>query len=131
MPEIPPPAGKVLTAFLQDQSPAKAVIGPIYGGRRTTCIAQILGLAAEQRFWGQEEWRWAILRSSHTGLNEITIPGVHSWLTDGRFDPRSKTHQLAFDPGDGTAHLLELHFLAMDQSADRRRFFDGAWTAIW
>jgi predicted phage terminase large subunit-like protein len=129
--QIPSPAGNVLTAFIQDRSPAKAVIGPIYGGRRTACIALILGLAAERRFWPQEQWRWAILGPSLNGLNEITIPAVHTWLTDGRFDPKSKTHQLAFDPGDGAAHLLELHFLAMDQSADRKRFLDGSWTAIW
>ena len=131
MPQIPTPAGKVLAAFVRDRSPAKAVIGPIYGGRRTTCIAVILGIAAKRPFWPQQQWRWAILRPRLMALNEITIPAVHGWLAEGRFDPKAKMHQLAFDPGDGTAHLLELQFLAMDQPADRKRFFDGSWTGIW
>jgi predicted phage terminase large subunit-like protein len=127
------PPGKVLAAFRASDAFARCLIGPMYAGRRTACIYDIVLRSICHPF--QHYWRWAVIRATLDELETYTLP---AWLKripphHGKFEPKAPIprHLLGFGAGQHEVGRLEVLFLGLDQAAHRRRLntmeLSGAW----
>jgi hypothetical protein len=55
------PHGAQLRAFMASNAHLRALIGPIYGGRKSACINDIIRRATQKRYAKQTAWRWLVV----------------------------------------------------------------------
>lgn len=124
--------GATLKAFYESDAFARALIGPIYGGRKTAAVHDILGRLSEG---SQPAWRWAAVRATESELRAETIAcwqehfarifGI-SAVTPKIWDAKELTARLNTKAG-----VLELRFFGLDNAAHRRAFEAYQATAYW
>jgi hypothetical protein len=130
------PPGKTLAAFRDSDAFARCLMGPMYGGRRTACIYDLVLRSVSHPH--QHHWRWAVVRATLDELETHTLP---AWLrrvpaSCGSFEAKAPIarHVIPFGVGQREAGRLEVLFLAFDQAAHRRRVstleLSGAWLDV-
>jgi predicted phage terminase large subunit-like protein len=125
-------AGAQLAAFLKSDHRLRALIGPVYGGRKSAAVYDTLRRAVDRRFRGQRVWRWVVVRQRRDELEAETIPTVQHWLAgEGEYDDKARRLFFAFELEDGLERVIEYQFLAMDEAADRRRLPSIEASAAW
>lgn len=123
------PPGATLRAFRASNAFARALIGPMEGGRKTCVVHDIVlraGLGTQRR------WRWIVLRPDSTALEEHTIATWHRWVPAdlGEWDAKALRHRIDFAAG-GKERDLEIQFLAWDRPEHRRRLSAAEATGFW
>jgi len=123
------PPGETLRAFRASDAFARALIGPMQGGRRTCAVHDIMLRAA---FGSQRRWRWVVVRADRTLLDEQTIAAWHRWVpaSIGTWDARALRHQIAFVVG-GKPRDLDIQLFAWDTPDHRRRLATIEATGFW
>ena len=125
------PEGAQLRAFMASNAFLRALIGPIYGGRKSACINDIVRRATHKRYAKQAGWRWLVVAPIRRELERYTLPAIRNWLDIGEYDDKSRHFALSYRLEDGVQRKLELDFLGMDDAQDRRRFIASAATGVW
>jgi predicted phage terminase large subunit-like protein len=127
------PDGVQLRAFLASDAFARALIGPVYAGRKSCCVQDILRRATMQRYGRQRHWRWLVVRPTRAEIERYAIPAVKRWVREGWWrQERGWRFAIEYTLGsDGVKRLLELDFLGMDDAGDRRRLAAGGATGVW
>jgi len=123
------PPGAQLAAFLKSDHRLRALVGPVYAGRKSAAVYDIIQRAV--RYRRQRAWRWVVVRQSRDELAAQTVRTVQHWTQDGRYDERKHRWTYLYDLGDGVARHLEVDFLAMEDAVDRRRFPNLEASAVW
>ena len=123
------PPGAQLAAFLGSDHRLRAVIGPVYAGRKSAAVYDILHRVV--RYRQQRAWRWVVVRQDRDELEAQTVRAVQHWVRDGVYDAKKRHYSYLADLGDGVLRLLEIQFLAMDEGADRRRLANIEASAVW
>lgn len=123
------PPGETLKAFRQSKAMARALIGPLHGGREKCAVHDILlgAVAAPQR-----RFRWLAVRRDMADLEDPTIKVWHNAVPAeiGKWDPQALTHRIEFD-FKGRPKDIEIQFLALGRSEHRSRFLNAKATGIW
>lgn len=123
--------GAQLRAFQRSSMFARALIGPVYGGRKSCAVHEIVR-RARLREVKQRVWRWLVVRPTRDELERYTLPCVRHWLPAAAvWDPKTKSLGLEYQLGDGVARLLELVFLAFDEAIDRKRLATAEAAGVW
>ena len=124
--------GATLKRFYEADTFARALVGPIYGGRKTAAVHDILGRLSDGL---QPVWRWAAVRAGEAELHSETIARWQEHFTRifriSAATPKiwdAKTLTVALNTKAG---LLELRFFALDNAAHRRAFDAYQATAYW
>jgi predicted phage terminase large subunit-like protein len=117
--------------FFASNAFARALIGPVYAGRKTCVVHDILHRATVRRYARQKAWRWLVIRPTRDELERHTTAAVHQWLRQGEWNAKTRTHELLYRLEDGVQRTLELVFLAMDVEGDRKRLATIEATAVW
>jgi hypothetical protein len=125
------PPGPQLSAFLHSDHRLRAIIGPVFAGRKSAAVSDVTVRAVRQTYRKQRVWRWVAVRQSREELLAHTLGTVQQWLREGEFDERKRRWAMEYDLGDGVPRLLEIFFLAMEEPADRRRFPNIEASAVW
>jgi predicted phage terminase large subunit-like protein len=123
------PPGPQLAAFLKSDHRLRAVIGPVYAGRKSAAVYDIIQRAV--RFRAQRAWRWVVIRQRRDELDADSLRTLQHWLPDGRYDEKKRRWGYLYDLGDGLDRLLEIDFLAIEDSTDRRRISGLECSAAW
>jgi hypothetical protein len=121
------PHGAQLRAFMASNAHLRALIGPIYGGRKSACINDIIRRAYAK----QTAWRWLVVAPIRRELERYTIAAIKTWLDLGEYDEKSRHFALSYQLEDGIRRKLELDFLGMDDAQDRKRFAASGATGVW
>lgn len=123
------PPGETLRAFRKSDAVARALIGPISGGRKTCAVHDILLRAA---YSPQRRFRWIAVRLETERLEAETIAAWHKAVppTVGDWDPKTLRHQLHFAYA-GKPKDIDIQFLAMDRPEQRKRFNTIEATGFW
>lgn len=123
--------GPVVTAFMQDESFVRGIMGPIGSGKSTACVAEILRRAQYQRpsSDGVRRTRWACIRNSYPELKSTTIKTWADWcpLDYGKtnFDSPIIHHVKTADLD------MEVLFLALDRPEDIKKLLSLELTGAW
>lgn len=126
------PDGEQLFAFQRSTAFARALMGPVYAGRKTCCVHEIIRHATERRYARQRMWRWLVIGPTREELERYTLAAAQRWLpAQAQWDPKTRVLGLEYQLGDGVLRALELHFLAMDAEADRKRLATAEATGVW
>ena len=131
------PDGAQLRAFFTSTAFLRALIGPVYAGRKTCCLNDILHRATARTYARQIGWRWYVVAPARSELERYVIPVVKPWLKHGGEWTQEKgvwRYALVYAlPGDrpGMRRLLEFDFLGMDDAADRKRLAAGGASGVW
>jgi predicted phage terminase large subunit-like protein len=129
MPAYSPPSGQI-AAFLKSDYRLRAVIGPVYAGRKSAAVQDIVRRAV--RFDRQSAWRWVVVRPLRDELEAHTLRTLQYWLAGvADYDEKARRFELAYTLADGVERLLEIELLAMDEAADRRRLPNIEASAVW
>jgi predicted phage terminase large subunit-like protein len=123
------PPGAKLAAFLQSDHRLRAVVGPVYAGRKSAAVFDIMQRAV--RWPQQRAWRWVVVRQHRDELETHTVRAVQHWVRDGVYDAKKRRYTYLYNFGDAVQRLLEIEFLAMDEGADRRRLPNIEASAVW
>jgi predicted phage terminase large subunit-like protein len=123
------PPGAQLAAFLKSNHPRRGVVGPVYGGRKSAAVFDIVTRAVRHK--RQRAWRWVVVRQSRDELEAQTVRTVLHWMRDGKYDERKHRWAYLYDLGDDVERVLEIEFLAIEEAADRRRFANLEASAVW
>jgi hypothetical protein len=110
------PNGAQLRAFLASNAHLRALIGPIYGGRKSACVNDIIRRATQHRYARQTSWRWLVVAPIRRELERYTIPAIKYWLELGEYDDKNRHFALSYRLEDGVKRKLELDFLGMDDA---------------
>src|SRR5215831_16287794 len=109
------PEGAQLRAFAASKSGARAIIGPVYAGRKTACVHEIVKFATRRAFARQRQWRWLVIGGSRDELDRLVLPICRRWLPPAAtWDDKTRVLGLEYQLGDQVPHLLELVFLGFD-----------------
>ena len=125
------PQGAQLRAFAQSSAHLRALIGPIYGGRKSCVLHDILRRATHRRYSRQLKWRWLVIVPARRELLRNVIPVLKAWLAVGEWDDKGRHFGMAYRLDDRIKRSLEIDFLGMDDAQDRRRLAAGGATAVW
>ena len=131
------PDGAQLRAFFTSTAFLRALIGPVYAGRKTCCLHDILHRATAKTYARQIGWRWYVVAPARSELERYVIPVVKPWLKHGGEWTQEKgvwRYAVVYAlPGDrpGVRRLLEFDFLGMDDAADRKRLAAGGASGVW
>jgi predicted phage terminase large subunit-like protein len=123
------PPGAQLAAFLKSDHRLRGLVGPVYGGRKSAAVYDIVTRAVRHR--RQRGWRWVVVRQSRDELEAQTVRTVLHWMRDGKYDEKKHRWAYLYDLGDDVDRVLEIEFLAMEEAADRRRFANLEASAVW
>ena len=123
------PPGAQLAAFLKSDHRLRALIGPVYAGRKSAATYDIVQRAV--RFHRQRAWRWVVVRQRRDEIEAYTLPTIRKWIQDGAYDAKKQRYGYVYDLGDGIRRLLEIDFLAMEEASDRRRLPTLEASAVW
>jgi predicted phage terminase large subunit-like protein len=125
------PQGAQLRAFSASNAFLRALIGPIYGGRKSCCINDIVRRATIRRWAKQTRWRWVVVAPIRRELERFVIPTIKNWLEVGEYDDKGRHFALHYRLEDGVQRLIEIDFLGMDDAQDRKRFGVATATGVW
>jgi predicted phage terminase large subunit-like protein len=125
------PQGAQLRAFMASNAFLRALIGPIYGGRKSACVNDMIRRATQQRYAKQTAWRWLVVAPIRRELERYTIAALKAWLDVGEYDEKNRYFALNYQLEDGVRRSLELDFLGMDDAQDRKRFASASATGVW
>ena len=127
------PDGAQLRAFYASNAFLRALVGPVYGGRKTCVVNDIVRRATDRRYSRQGLWRWLVARPTRRGLERDTIPCLKAWLPRGKgeWSPSGRGYALKYRLADGVVRRLEIECLGLDDPADRRRLAAGGASAVW
>ncbi|HEY1299225.1 MAG TPA: phage terminase large subunit [Stellaceae bacterium] len=124
------PDGAQLRAFRASQAFARALIGPVYGGRKTCCIHEIIRRVQDAR--RQRHWRWLVVGPKADELDREIVPALRDALPpETGWDAKGHRLGLEYNLGDDILRRLEILALGLDQEADRKRFLAAEATAVW
>jgi predicted phage terminase large subunit-like protein len=124
--------GPQLAGFLKSDHRLRALIGPVYGGRKSAAAFDIVRRAIDPRYRPQRVWRWVVVRQRRDELEAETVACVQHWLAgEGEYDAKARQLLFAFELDDGLERLIEYQFLAMDEAVDRRRLPSLECSAVW
>lgn len=107
--------GDTLWAFRRSPAMARALFGPIMGGRKT-CASYDIMLRAVQG--SQRQWRWVVLAANEAALDEAVIPAWHRVVPRelGDWDAQKLRHN--FEPFyKNRAIRIDIRFLARERIA--------------
>ena len=127
------PDGAQLRAFYASNAFLRALVGPVYAGRKTCVVNDIVRRATDRRYSRQGLWRWLVARPTRRGLELYTIPCLKAWLPRGKgeWSPSGRGYALKYRLADGVVRRLEIECLGLDDPADRRRLAAGGASAVW
>jgi predicted phage terminase large subunit-like protein len=126
------PDGEQLRAFARSKSFARAIIGPVYAGRKTVCIQEIMRCATERRHARQRSWRWLVIGPTRDEQERYVVTAAKQWLpAASAYDPKTRILGLEYQLGDKVLRLLELHFVALDVEAERKRLLTIEAAGVW
>ena len=126
------PDGKVVKAFMKDDTFFRGLRGPVGSGKSVSCCVEIFrrALAQERNQKGLRRSRWAIIRNTNPQLKTTTIKTWLDWFPEsdwGRFTwSVPYTHNIK--KGDLE---LEVIFLALDRPEDVKKLLSLELTGIW
>jgi predicted phage terminase large subunit-like protein len=123
------PPGAQLAAFLKSDHRLRGLIGPVYGGRKSAVVYDIVQRAVH--FRRQRAWRWVVVRQSRDELEAQTVRTLLHWVRDGKYDEKKRRWGYLYDLGDNVDRLLEIDFLAIEEASDRRRLPNLEASAVW
>ena len=123
------PPGAELARFLKSDARLRAVIGPVYAGRKSAAVYDILQRCV--RFSKQRAWRWVAVRQRRDEIEAHTLRTLQHWIRDGAYDEKKRRWGYLFDLGDGVKRTLEIDFLAVEEGVDRRRLPTIEASAVW
>lgn len=123
------PPGETLRAFRASDALARALIGPLGGGREECAAHDILLRAVEMP---QRRWRWLAVRGDMGALEEQTIAQWHKIVPEllGEWDPKTLRHRVGFSI-KGKPKDIEIVFFALDRPEHRRRLATIEATGLW
>jgi predicted phage terminase large subunit-like protein len=123
------PPGAQLAAFLKSDHRLRGIVGPVYAGRKSAAVYDIVQRAVRWR--QQRAWRWVVVRQRRDEIEAQTVPAVTQWIREGRYDDKKHRWAYVYDLGDQIERLLEIEFLALEEPADRRRLGGLECSAVW
>jgi phage terminase large subunit-like protein len=130
--------GPVSSAFAESQGFARALMGPMKGGRRWTAVADIIlkpqQLARQGLF--QPRWRWLACAPDMAKLSKTIDAWKARVPTDiGSWDEKALTHWVRYGIGQREGRIvaveLEIHFLSLDRPEHRKKLLQLPTTGIW
>src|SRR6516164_4685016 len=92
------PPGAQLAAFLKSDHRLRALIGPVYAGRKSAATYDIVQRAV--RFHRQRAWRWVVVRQRRDEIEAYTLPTIRKWIQDGAYDAKKQRYGYVYDLGD-------------------------------
>ncbi len=130
------PEGKVLRAFMRDQtSRVKIIQGPVGSGTSSACCLHIYqrALAQQPQQDGRQRFRVHILRETYAKLEETTIQTWKDWFRPGTgpgefgifYETRPYRHEIRVGPLE-----LDVTFVAMEDIRDAKSFFMSLETSL-
>jgi hypothetical protein len=126
------PDGKVLKAFMKDNTFFRGIRGPVGSGKSVGCCVEVFRRALEQKKGpdGIRKSRWAIIRNTNPQLRTTTIKTWLDWFPEtewGKFTwSVPYTHHIKKGEID-----LEVIFLALDRPEDVKKLLSLELTGIW
>jgi predicted phage terminase large subunit-like protein len=124
------PDGEQLRAFRRSSGFARAIVGPLYAGRKTCAVQEIVRIA--RRPGRQRLWRWLAIRATREELERYTLTALRQGLpSEACWDAKARSLGLEYDLGDGVLRLLEINFFALDVEADRKRLSTAEAAGVW
>tara|TARA_B100002019_G_scaffold26200_2_gene20152 strand:+ start:4681 stop:6201 length:1521 start_codon:yes stop_codon:yes gene_type:complete len=126
------PDGKVLKAFMKDDTFFRGIRGPVGSGKSVGCCVEVFRRALMQKKNkdGIRRSRWAIIRNTNPQLKTTTIKTWLDWFPEndwGRFHwSVPYTHHIKQSDID-----LEVIFLALDRPEDVKKLLSLELTGIW
>ena len=126
------PDGAVLSAFTRSKSFARGIIGPVYAGRKTAVLHEVIRCATERRHARQRQWRWLVIGPTRDEQERYVLSAAKQWLpAAAEYDAKTRTMGVEYQLGDGVLRLLELHFIAIDIEAERKRLLTAEAAGVW
>jgi hypothetical protein len=126
------PPGETLRAFCASDALARALIGPLHGGRERCAVHDIVRRAYHS---SQRRWRWLAVRQRMSDLEEETISHWHEVVPAGAaigaWDPKGLTHKVGLATTKGKPIDIEIQFLALDRTEHRQRYATARASAVW
>ena len=126
------PDGKVLKAFMKDNTFFRGIRGPVGSGKSVACCVEVFRRSLQQKpnKQGIRRSRWAIIRNTNPQLRTTTIKTWLDWFPEdqwGKFMWSAPyTHIIK------QADLeLEVIFLALDRPEDVKKLLSLELTGIW
>lgn len=131
------PPGPNASAFHQDDSFVRGLMGPVGSGKSSTCCVEIMARALRQKPSpdGIRRSRWLVMRNTYPELKSTTIKTWETWFPANvapiKWDtPITSTMKIA-DIGDGTALELEVMFMALDRPTETGKLRSLELTGAW
>ena len=126
------PDGKVLKAFMKDDTFFRGIRGPVGSGKSVACTVEVFRRALMQKKNkdGVRRSRWAIIRNTNPQLKTTTIKTWLDWFPEndwGKFH-WSVPYVHHIKQGDLD---LEVIFLALDRPEDVKKLLSLELTGIW
>ena len=129
------PPGPVAAAFHASNAFVRGLLGPVGSGKSSSCCAEILSRALEQKpYNGVRRSRWIVTRNTYPELKSTTIKTWNDWFGEIgtiKWDaPITGTYRID-NVGDGTKLDLEVIFLALDRPDDVGKLKSLEATGVW
>lgn len=113
----------------------RVILGPVGGGKTTTCLMDLLGKAFTQKpYKGLRQSRWAIVRDTYPSLRNTTLKSFQAWIPDRMCHVNMQppyTGVIKQKLPDGTHVEAEIIFLALDQADDIKKLKSIEFTGIY
>jgi predicted phage terminase large subunit-like protein len=133
VPEAPvhyEPAGAQLRAFQASRRFARALVGPVYAGRKTCAAHELIRRA--QRRTTQRVWRWVVIHPLREELERGVLTTLRRWLPpEAMWDPKTRFLGLEYQLADQVPRLLEVQMIGLDDAGDRRRLSAAEGAGVW
>jgi hypothetical protein len=140
-PPVYRPDGKVLRAFLRDNSFVQIIQGPWGSGKSVASCMKIWMYATRQKAdsHGIRKSRWVVVRNTYPDLENTTIKTWLEWFPESAYGVfrRSKPflHKIVVpwpqDDGSPGQVDLEVIFLALEDEEDRKKLLSLEVTGFW
>lgn len=124
-------APKIVSRFMQSDSPFKAILGPFGSGKSVGCCMEILRRCAQQKVGvdGFRRSRWVVVRNVRQQLKDTTLKTWFDWIKPGLLGEWKESESTFFlEFNDVRAEIL---FRALDTPEDVQKVLSLEITGCW
>lgn len=130
------PPGPVTARFIHSTAAERAIMGPVAGGKTSTCLIDMVFRAMAQRrssIDGVRRTKFGVIRDTYRNLEKTTIPSWFQWIPKDRGEwtggeggrPAKHTVLLELPDGSRAEMIMEFYGLGENRVEDVMRGWEG------